>query len=66
MVGDGVIDIKNFFKIAIQKKFQGDISLGVYNRDNWHKDPEEIAKYGYVKMRKIVEEASNECLHYGS
>lgn len=56
MPGDGVINLKRFFEIAFEKQFQGDVSLGVYNRDNWDKNALDVAKEGYVKMKKIIEE----------
>jgi 2-keto-myo-inositol isomerase len=55
MPGDGIIDLKKFCNIAKEKNFQGDISLGVYNYNNWDKDPFLLAKNGYDKLKRTVE-----------
>lgn len=65
MPGDGILDLKKFIQIALKKGFNGDISLGVYNHDNWSRNPFEVAKEGYEKLKKIIEEAHNEYLYNG-
>ena len=55
MPGDGIINLKKFISIFRQKGFSGDVSLGVYNHKNWERDPYEVCKEGFSKMKKIIE-----------
>jgi len=54
MPGDGILNLKEFIEIFEKKGFTGDVSLGVYNHDNWVKDSYEVAKEGFFKMKKIM------------
>jgi 2-keto-myo-inositol isomerase len=55
MPGDGILDLQKFIRIAAEKGFKGDVSLGVYNHDNWTRCPFEVAKEGLLKMKQIIE-----------
>ena len=55
MPGDGILNLKEFIEIFNKKGFTGDVSLGVYNHDNWNRDPYEVAIEGFFKMKKIME-----------
>lgn len=55
MPGDGIINIKKFIQIILKTGFDGHISLGCYNHENWKKDPYQIAIEGITKMRKVIE-----------
>jgi len=56
MPGDGILDLKKFINIFKKKGFSGDISLGVYNHDNWTRDPYNVCREGFLKMKKIIED----------
>ena len=54
MPGDGILDLKGFLTAAKELGFDGPISLGAYNHDYWVKDPFEVAREGYHKMKNVI------------
>lgn len=54
MPGDGILDITKFIQIAKEKNFVGDVSLGVYNHENWKRSPFDVTIEGYSKMKRFL------------
>lgn len=54
MPGDGIVNIHKFFEIAKQKKFDGYVSLGVYNKEHLVRSPYDIAEEGYHKLKYFI------------
>jgi sugar phosphate isomerase/epimerase len=56
MPGDGDIDLKNFISEAKNLGFKGYISIGVYNPQNWDRDPNEVSNEAIKKLVQILDE----------
>ena len=54
MVGDGQIDLKTEVQILKDKGYHGTVSLELFNRELWAKDPAEVLKVGYERMRELL------------
>lgn len=54
MPGDGIIDLVGFIRAARKIGFDGCVSLGCYNHDNWTRNPYDVAKEGMIKMRNVM------------
>ncbi len=55
MPGDGIVDLKLFCRLLKQTSYDRHLSLELFNRNLWAKDPEEVARTGLEKMRAVVE-----------
>lgn len=58
MPGDGVLDLKRLLALLKQIGYDGWISLELFNRDWWHRDPRETARVGLQRMRELAEAAT--------
>lgn len=57
MPGDGRLDLKRLLGLLKQIGFAGWISLELFNRDWWRKDPRETVRVGLERMQQLAEEA---------
>ncbi len=55
--GDGVLPLVEFVRTLIGIGFTGPLSLEMFKRSEWERDPGEVARIGIDKMRAIVAEA---------
>ena len=51
--GDGIAPLRELFKTLKQINYEGVISLELFNRDYWRQDPQQVAKMGLRKMKKL-------------
>ncbi len=51
MPGEGCIDLDQEVSILKEKGYQGTVSLELFNRDLWAKDPADVLKIGMEKMQ---------------
>jgi len=56
MLGDGPIDLRGEIAVLRQKGYQGTVSLELFNRELWAKDPREVLKVGIERMRELLED----------
>lgn len=54
MPGDGHLDLKRLLSLLKGTGYDGWISLELFNRDWWRKDPRETAKVGLERMRELA------------
>lgn len=52
--GDGILPLTQFLRDLWSIGFRGPLSLELFNRDEWKKDPYEVARIGLDKMRKVI------------
>lgn len=62
MPGDGLLNLSRFCTILKDKRFNGWLSLNVYDRSLWDLDPMQVATEGYYKMVREAERESFERL----
>jgi len=55
--GDGILPLAQLLKDLWANGFRGPLSLEMFNRAEWKKDPAEVAKTGIEKMRKVIAES---------
>jgi len=55
--GDGVAPLDLLLRTLYQTGFRGMLSLELFNRQYWEKDPLEVARTGLEKMRAVVRKA---------
>jgi sugar phosphate isomerase/epimerase len=55
MPGDGVIDLRQFVALLKQIGYDRWISLELFRRDLWERDPLAVARLGLEKMRAVCE-----------
>ncbi|MCS7253507.1 MAG: sugar phosphate isomerase/epimerase family protein [Armatimonadota bacterium] len=53
--GDGILPLHQIVRDVIGRGYRGAISLELFNRELWERDPKEVAQVGIEKMRAIVE-----------
>lgn len=53
--GDGILPLRQIVKEVMERGYSGAISLELFNRELWERDPKEVAQVGIEKMRVIVE-----------
>ena len=51
--GDGVAPIGDILKSLVANGFAGTLSLELFNRDYWKLPPQEVAKIGLEKMKRV-------------
>lgn len=54
MPGDGQIDLRAEIRLLKEKGYQGTVSLELFNRDLWAKDPNEVLKAGYARLQELL------------
>ncbi len=52
--GDGVAPLKDVFRTLREIGYRGFLSLELFNRDYWKRDPHEVAKEGLQKLKKAA------------
>jgi sugar phosphate isomerase/epimerase len=52
--GDGIAPLKDVFAALRASGYSGYLSLELFNRDYWKRDPHEVAKTGLAKMRAVA------------
>jgi len=52
MPGDGVIDLDAEVKLLERKGYRRTVSLELFNRELWNRDPDEVLKMGIERMRR--------------
>jgi sugar phosphate isomerase/epimerase len=55
--GDGILPLVQLLKDLWASGFRGPLSLELFNREEYRKDPAEVAKVGIEKMRAVVAKA---------
>jgi sugar phosphate isomerase/epimerase len=55
MLGDGPIDLRGEIAVLRQKGYRGTVSLELFNRDLWEKDPREVLKLGIERMHELLD-----------
>lgn len=55
--GDGVAPLKEIFRTLRAIGYRGCLSLELFNREYWQKDPLEVARTGLEKTRVLVQES---------
>jgi sugar phosphate isomerase/epimerase len=55
MVGDGIADLPRVIANLRAIGYKGPLSLELFNRDLWAKDPTEVVKVGLDRIRALVE-----------
>lgn len=53
--GDGMLPLRQIVDEVKRRGYSGAISLELFNRELWEKDPKDVARTGIEKMRAIVE-----------
>lgn len=53
--GDGIAPLKEVFAALRKMNYTGFVSLELFNREYWKRDPNEVAKTGLVKMKATAE-----------
>ena len=52
--GDGILPLPQFLRDLWKIGFRGPLSLEIFNRAEWKKDPFEVARLGLDKMRRVI------------
>lgn len=55
MLGDGPIDLRAEVELLRQKGYHGTVSLELFNKDLWAKDPRDVLRIGMERMRELLE-----------
>ena len=55
MLGDGPIDLGAEVRLLREKGYHGTVSLELFNKDLWAKDPREVLKVGIERMRELLD-----------
>jgi 2-keto-myo-inositol isomerase len=55
MIGDGIADLGRVIANLRTIGYRGPLSLELFNRDLWGRDPVEVARTGIERMRNLVE-----------
>lgn len=54
MPGDGPIDLRGELQILAQKGYKGFVSLELFNRDWWQRDPNEVLRVGRERLEQLM------------
>jgi sugar phosphate isomerase/epimerase len=57
MVGDGVIDLRAELGVLKAKGYDGAVSLELFNRDLWDRDPGEVLRTGRERIEQLLAES---------
>jgi sugar phosphate isomerase/epimerase len=52
--GDGILPLPQLLRDLWKTGFRGPLSLEIFNRAEWKKDPFEVARIGLDKMRRVI------------
>jgi sugar phosphate isomerase/epimerase len=52
--GDGIAPLKDVFAVLKKMNYTGYLSIELFNRDYWKRDPHEVAKTGLAKLKAVV------------
>ena len=55
VIGDGPIDLRAEIGVLRAKGYRGAISLELFNRDLWAKDPRDVLQLGIQRLRELLE-----------
>ena len=55
MLGAGPIDLKAEMQVLREIGYQGTISLELFNAELWEKDPAEVLKQGFERLKELAE-----------
>jgi sugar phosphate isomerase/epimerase len=55
MVGDGIADLPRVIANLRAIGYRGPLSLELFNRELWNRDPLEVARLGLERVRALVE-----------
>ena len=53
--GDGVAPVRQVFATLREMNYSGYVSLELFNREYWKRDPNEVAKTGLKKMKELAQ-----------
>jgi sugar phosphate isomerase/epimerase len=56
MPGDGQIDLRAEIKALREMGYNGTVSLELFNKSWWDRDPQETLRVGLQRMRELFEE----------
>ncbi len=54
MPGDGAIDLAGEIEVLRDKGYDGTVSLELFNRELWERDPAEVVRLGIERLREIL------------
>ncbi len=54
MLGEGAIDLKGEIALLQEKGYEGAVSLELFNKDLWARDPKEVLKLGLERMKELL------------
>lgn len=54
MLGDGPIDLQSEINVLRDKGYAGTVSLELFNRDLWSRDPRDVLKIGLERMKELT------------
>lgn len=54
MVGDGILDLKAELTVLREKGYTGAVSLELFNRALWNKDPNEVLAVGMERLQELL------------
>jgi len=55
MLGDGPIDLRAELVVLKEKGYHGAVSLELFNRELWSRDPSEVLEIGFERLSALVE-----------
>jgi len=57
MIGDGPIDLEAEAQLLRAKGYSGTVSLELFNKELWARDPAEVLKVGIERMRALLDDS---------
>ena len=54
MIGEGPIDLKNEIHTLREMGYQGAVSLELFNKQLWERDPREVLRIGFERLQALV------------
>ena len=55
MIGEGPIDLRAEVELLKRKGYDGNVSLELFNKELWQKDPAEVLRVGIERMRELFD-----------
>ena len=55
--GEGILPLERTLKMLMEIRYDGPLSLEIFRRDYWERDPKDVARMGIDAMRNVVQKA---------
>jgi sugar phosphate isomerase/epimerase len=55
MLGEGVLDLPRVVTLLRQINYRGPVSLELFNKILWQKDPETVARRGAERLQELID-----------